>query len=169
MILKVVLVLTQRTSLSAHPYDDCREAGNAPALRRTATSSRRTHREALARARTPTCAFLWNGERAGRSINLKETGVRGVFLAKGPDSSVGGVPVVCCPDDDHMEEEVQLKAVPKSSAESKVDDGQVEQEDIAPEEEAAADPEEMLRKAGRIGRARGRKKFLETWSRCGSS
>ena len=55
-------------------------------------------------------------------------------------------------------------AVLKSSAESKVDDGQVEQEDIAPEEEDqedAADPEEMLRPAGRIGRARGRKKFLE--------
>ena len=28
---------------------------------------------------------------------------------KGPDSSVGGVPVVCCPDDGHMEEEVQLQ------------------------------------------------------------
>ena len=52
-------------------------------------------------------------------------------------------------------------AVLKSSAESKVDDGQVEQEDIAPEEEDVADPEEMLRPAGRIGRARGRKKFLE--------
>ena len=35
--------------------------------------------------------------------------VRGVFSAKGPDSSTGGVPVVYCPDDDHMEEEVQLK------------------------------------------------------------
>ena len=33
----------------------------------------------------------------------------GVFSAKGPDSSFGGVPVVCCPDDSHMEEEVQLK------------------------------------------------------------
>ena len=55
-------------------------------------------------------------------------------------------------------------AVLKSSAESKVDDGQVEQEDIALEEEDqedAADPEEMLRPAGRIGRARGRKKFME--------
>ena len=30
--------------------------------------------------------------------------VRGVFSAKGPDSSVGGVPVVNCPDVDHMEE-----------------------------------------------------------------
>ena len=30
-------------------------------------------------------------------------------MAKGPDSSVGGVPVVYCPDDGHMEEEVQLK------------------------------------------------------------
>ena len=70
--------------------------------------------------------------------------------------------MVYCPDDDHMEEEVQLKAVLKSSAESKVDDGQVEQEDIAPEEEAAAaDPEEMLRPMARNGRARGRKKFLE--------
>ena len=35
--------------------------------------------------------------------------VRGVILAKGPDSSVGRVPVVYCPDDGHMEEEVQLK------------------------------------------------------------
>ena len=35
--------------------------------------------------------------------------MRGVFSAKGPDFSVGGVPVVSCPDDDHMEEEVQLK------------------------------------------------------------
>ena len=33
--------------------------------------------------------------------------VRGVNSAKGPDSSVGGVPVVHCPDVDHMEEEVQ--------------------------------------------------------------
>ena len=33
---------------------------------------------------------------------------RGVF-GQGPDSSVGGVPVVYCPDDGHMEEEVQLK------------------------------------------------------------
>ena len=35
--------------------------------------------------------------------------MKGVFSAKGPDSSVGGVPVVLCPDDGHMEEEVQLK------------------------------------------------------------
>ena len=35
---------------NAHPYDCCRVAANAPALRRTGTSSRRTHREALARA-----------------------------------------------------------------------------------------------------------------------
>ena len=35
--------------------------------------------------------------------------VRGAFSAKGPDSSVGGVPVGYCPDDVHMEEEVQLK------------------------------------------------------------
>ena len=35
--------------------------------------------------------------------------VRGVFSAKGPDSSCGGVPVVNCPDDVHMEEEVQLR------------------------------------------------------------
>ena len=32
-----------------------------------------------------------------------------VFSAKGSDSSVGGVPVVYCPDDDHMEEEVQVQ------------------------------------------------------------
>ena len=35
--------------------------------------------------------------------------VRGVLLAKGPDSSFGGVPVGYCSDDGHMEEEVQLK------------------------------------------------------------
>ena len=35
--------------------------------------------------------------------------MRGVFSAKGPDSSFGAVPVVYCPDDDHMEEEVQLR------------------------------------------------------------
>ena len=35
--------------------------------------------------------------------------VRGVFSVKGPDSSVGGVPVVFCPDDDHMEEEVKVQ------------------------------------------------------------
>ena len=35
--------------------------------------------------------------------------MRGAFSAKGPDSSVGGVPVGYCPDDDHMEEEVQLE------------------------------------------------------------
>ena len=35
--------------------------------------------------------------------------MRGVISAKGPDSSVGGVPVVYCPDDGHMEEEVQLR------------------------------------------------------------
>ena len=34
--------------------------------------------------------------------------VRGVFSAKGPDSSVGGVPVVNCPDVGHMEGEVQV-------------------------------------------------------------
>ena len=31
-----------------------------------------------------------------------------VFSARGPDSSVGGVPVVNCPDVDRMEEEVQV-------------------------------------------------------------
>ena len=35
--------------------------------------------------------------------------MRGVDSAKGPDSSVGGVPVVNCPDVDHMEEEVQVR------------------------------------------------------------
>ena len=35
--------------------------------------------------------------------------MRGVFSAKGPDSSFGGVPVVYCPDDAHMEEKVQLR------------------------------------------------------------
>ena len=39
--------------------------------------------------------------------------VRGVLLTKGPDSSVGGVPVGYCPDEVHMEEEgvkVQVQA-----------------------------------------------------------
>ena len=31
-----------------------------------------------------------------------------MFSAKGPDFSIGGVPVVYCPDDAHMEEEVQV-------------------------------------------------------------
>ena len=35
--------------------------------------------------------------------------MRGAFSAKGPDSSVGGVPVGYCPDDVQMEEEVQVK------------------------------------------------------------
>ena len=35
--------------------------------------------------------------------------MRGAFLAKGPDSSAGGVPVGYCPDDVHVEEEVQHK------------------------------------------------------------
>ena len=35
--------------------------------------------------------------------------MRGVFSAKGPHSSAGGVPVENYPDDSHMEEEVQLK------------------------------------------------------------
>ena len=34
-----------------------------------------------------------------------------MFSAKVPDSSFGGVPVVYCPDDNHMEEEVQLKVL----------------------------------------------------------
>ena len=34
--------------------------------------------------------------------------MRGVNSAKEPESSVGGVPVVNCPDVDHMEEEVQV-------------------------------------------------------------
>ena len=77
-----------------------------------------------------------------------------------------------------MKEEVQLKAVLKSSAESKVDDGQVEQEAIAPEEEDqedAADPEEMLRPAGRNepeaegSSWKGCRAPSLPWSRCGSS
>ena len=43
--------------------------------------------------------------------------VRGAFSAKGPDSFGGGVPVGYCPDDFHMEEEVQVKV-------------QVEQEEV---------------------------------------
>ena len=33
--------------------------------------------------------------------------VRSVVMAKGPSSSVSGVPVGYCPDEVHMEEEVQ--------------------------------------------------------------
>ena len=35
--------------------------------------------------------------------------MRGAISAEGPDSSVGGVPVGYCPDDVHMEDEVQVK------------------------------------------------------------
>ena len=35
--------------------------------------------------------------------------VRRELSAKGPDSSCGGVPMVYCPDDDKMEEEVQVR------------------------------------------------------------
>ena len=36
--------------------------------------------------------------------------MRAALLARGPDSSVGGVPVEYCPDEVHMEEEeVQVK------------------------------------------------------------
>ena len=37
--------------------------------------------------------------------------MRGAFSTKTPDSSVGGVPVGYCPDDVHMEEEVQHKVL----------------------------------------------------------
>ena len=52
------------------------------------------------------------GKAKGKDGLVHPLRVRGVFSAKGPDSSVGGVggvPVVFCPDDGHMEEEVQLK------------------------------------------------------------
>ena len=48
-------------------------------------------------------------KRHTKNKNTLRQCVRGVFSAKGPDSSFGGVPVVNCPDDDHTEEEVQLK------------------------------------------------------------
>ena len=35
--------------------------------------------------------------------------VRRMFSARGPDSSDGGVPVVSCPDVDHMEEKVRVR------------------------------------------------------------
>ena len=35
--------------------------------------------------------------------------MRGAFSAKGPDSSVGGVPVGYCTEHVHVEEEVQVK------------------------------------------------------------
>ena len=43
-----------------------------------------------------------------RLILVGHLHLRGVFSARGPISSVGGVPVVKCPDVDHMEEEVQV-------------------------------------------------------------
>ena len=108
------------------------------------------------RARTPTCPTpRWNGERAARSINLKETDVRGVFSAKGPDTSVGGVQWYTAPMTTTWK---TAQGVLKSSTESKVDDGQVEQEDIAPEEEAAA-PRGDAQTSGAPRRARGGKKF----------
>ena len=45
----------------------------------------------------------------GMQFDVEAFHVRGVISARVPDSSVGGVPVGCCPDDDHMEEEVQSK------------------------------------------------------------
>ena len=39
---------------------------------------------------------------------METLSVRGVNSAKGPDSSVGGVPMVNSLDIDHMEEEVQV-------------------------------------------------------------
>ena len=45
-----------------------------------------------------------------RVVGRTDHNVREALLAKGPDSSVGGVPVGYCPDEDHMEdEEVQVK------------------------------------------------------------
>ena len=64
-----------------------------------------------------------------------------------------------------MEEEDRSRQSSSPRQKAKFDDGQVEPEDIAPEKEDVADPEEMLRPAGRIGRARGSKKFLERMQR----
>ena len=50
-----------------------------------------------------TVSELWKSSRS-----LGSQPVRGVFSTRGPDSSVDGVPVVNCPDVDHMEEEVQV-------------------------------------------------------------
>ena len=58
------------------------------------------------------CAWKKNPVVSGSWMSSRTLGskpARGVFSADGPDSSVGGVPVVHCPDDDHMEEEVQLR------------------------------------------------------------
>ena len=46
--------------------------------------------------------------------------MRGVNSAKGQDSSVGGLPVVSCLGDDHIEEEVQVKVQVEVAREEQV-------------------------------------------------
>ena len=113
MILKVVLVLSQRTSLYAHPYDWLSSSGQcASAAQHGNLKLSHTPRGTGAR-KDPDVPFFLMERRASCSVYQPERNrcERGVL---------------------------------KSSAESNVDDGQVEQEDNAPEEEAAADPEERL-------------------------
>ena len=53
----------------------------------------------------------WSSEARSKRLSCSERDsdfVRGVNSAKGPDPSVGLVPVVTCPDVDNMEEEVQV-------------------------------------------------------------
>ena len=55
------------------------------------------------------CWWSWILQGVSAGIGI----VRGKLLTKGPDSSIGGVPVVCCLDEVHMEEEevqVQVQA-----------------------------------------------------------
>ena len=49
------------------------------------------------------------GDNASSVTCLYAQFVKGAFSARGPDSSVDGVPVVYCTYDIHMEEEVQVK------------------------------------------------------------
>ena len=106
MILTVVLVLLQRTSLYAHPYDCCRVAANAPALRRTA-SCRAAQRWRIGARADPDVPHTTVEQRASCSVHQPERNwcERVCFRPRGPDSSVGGVPVGYGPDEVHMEEE----------------------------------------------------------------
>ena len=53
-------------------------------------------------------AHFWEGHVLESRPQFHKT-TPSVISARGQDSSVGGVPVGYCPDDGHMEEEVQLK------------------------------------------------------------
>ena len=69
----------------------------------------------MRRIKEGTSAILWQSgldekwRADSMECNTYLRNVRRVFSARGPDSSVGGVPVVSCPGVDHMEEEVQVQ------------------------------------------------------------